>query len=257
MTTAPASFSGTEDASDMEVIPTGPILVISATGAILGQMTYEAAQEHVDPLTHQLRAVDTKQDPPVYRIIPLKAESSSGDFGSTYVKPLKNEKITASTVTVVDAETGETKGVMPLADALKLVPRKTHDLIMHLSAASEKAPTCQIISHEAQQKARAARKKPSSSSATPPQNVLKELEVGSTISQHDLSIKLQRARAFLEARHRLQFSIVDKKNRKSREILQLIVEELKDVGDMTSERVADRGRKLLIDFSPVPAKKKK
>ncbi|KAJ3163976.1 hypothetical protein HDU88_006145 [Geranomyces variabilis] len=240
--------------------PSTRMIVIGPTGANLGEITYAEALKTFDRATHELSIVNAKDDLSVYRVVQIVADGPrSTGTGGAFVKPLKNEKITAAQVRVVWADSGKDAGVMPLAEALKLFPRRTHDLLLEnpdaAAANPNVPPTCRIVSHEAQQKARQdSRKKPGSSGS---QTSLKEIEVGSTISSHDLSIKIARARTFLLARHRVKVTVVDKKNRKSREVLRQIVDELKDLGKVTDERESQTERKLMADIVPVPIKTKK
>ncbi|KAJ3149290.1 hypothetical protein HDU86_007013 [Geranomyces michiganensis] len=239
--------------------PSSRMTVIGATGAKLGEMTYADALKTFDRTTHELSLVNAREDPPVYRIVQIVSAGPHSSGGSgTFVKPLKNEKITAAQVRVVWADSGKDSGIMPLAEALALVPRRTHDLLLeNPDAAAVNAsipPTCRIVSHEMQQKSRQeSRKKPGSAGS---QTSLKEIEVGSTISPHDLSIKIARARAFLVARHPLKVTVVDK-NRKSREVLRQIKDELKDLAKVADERENPTDRKLMADFVPLPIKNKK
>ncbi|KAJ3016301.1 hypothetical protein HKX48_004115 [Thoreauomyces humboldtii] len=149
---------------------------------------------------------------------------------------------------------------MSLADALSNVNRRTEDLIVAnpASSSTEEVPVCHIVTHESQQRARASARATRLPAKKPAGSVLatKELEIGTTISQHDFDIKVGRARTFLEQRHRVLFTVTDKRNGKSRELLSGVVKALDGFGNPVAERVGDRGRKTTIDFSPIAVKKK-
>ncbi len=107
--------------------------------------------------------------------------------------PRVNGSISARQVRVVDAQ-GEMRGVMAVRDAIALAEESGLDLV-EISPNAE-PPVCKVLDYgkykyEMQKKAAEARKK---------QKVieLKEIKLRPTIDDHDFSIKMKAATAFLK-----------------------------------------------------------
>lgn len=229
-------------------IPYDNVTIISATGENLGVHPLSKALFLFDKKTHDLLLVNTRSTPPICRITPHTTEKK--DSQPHFIKPPKNDKIPHDKI-IAKSESNELLGTYSLEDALKLFNHKTHDLILSSPpASSTDLPICHIVSHEYQQKQKAAARankhpKPNKNSKT----TLKELKVSSNISTHDLEIKLAKARELLEHKHQVRFTIEDKRNGKSRELFKLIVEGVKDDGTLMGEPTG-KGRELLATFSP-------
>ncbi|KAJ3183214.1 hypothetical protein HDU85_002240 [Gaertneriomyces sp. JEL0708] len=178
---------------------------------------------------------------------------------------------------MVISVTGQNMGAMRLSDALASFDSTTHDL--HLVNANQSPPVCRIVSRkDAFDKARAKKrpeeldlevkklilkggKKARKSLAETHgiealqqqrkshANVLKEVEVNSNISTHDLEIKLRKARDMLEKTCRVQFSIIDKKDGKSQGLLAYIEDHLKPISRIAGHPNVS-GRKLQATFVP-------
>ncbi|KND01615.1 translation initiation factor IF-3 [Spizellomyces punctatus DAOM BR117] len=221
-------------------IPYPTVTVISAASENLGAHPLSKALTLYDNTTHDLVLVNNRTDPPVCRII---ARENATPKSSTFVKPPKNEKIPQTTVEVLSEE-NESLGTHSLEKALTLFNRRTHDLL--LISPDKNPPICRIVSHEVQKKAKAeARgvKRPKDGKS----NTAKELEVGSSISPHDLNIKLTKARQLLEDKYRVRFTIVDKRNRKSEAVLKHVSDALQSCAQMVGQPTS-HDRKLVATF---------
>ncbi|KAI8819992.1 uncharacterized protein EV422DRAFT_533150 [Fimicolochytrium jonesii] len=265
-----------------ERIPYPTIILVSITGENLGPKPLTEALTTFDRATADLVLVNTKLDPPLCRVMPKdKAKARAIKAGlAAFEKPVRNAKIAKEVegkVVVVDVETGTTKGVMSVDDALKDLKLDTYTLLLYSQGTvpksfpkatvepPENGAVVYIVSHDEQDRLRAEGRSSSSSSKSKSKsgnasnNVVKEIELGSTISAHDLQIKLAKARQFLESKHRLQIGIVQKRGAPKGAVQTLVKSvrhELKGFGTVVNEQEAENGRKTLLDYTPGPPKKK-
>ncbi|HQJ39930.1 MAG TPA: translation initiation factor IF-3 [Exilispira sp.] len=142
----------------------------------------------------------------------------------------KNEEIMASEVRVID-EDGEQLGVLPLKKAIELAFEKGLDLV-EISPNAE-PPVCRIIDFgkfrfERERKAKEAKKNQK-------QVEIKEIRFTATIEEHDIEVKLKKAREFLEDGDKVLFKL----RFRGREIVhsdvgvqlfEKIIQDLDDVG---------------------------
>ena len=113
-----------------------------------------------------------------------------------------NDKITAPEVRVI-ADEGENIGVIPTADALKKAKEAGLDLVEIAPKADP--PVCKIVDYQKflftkkkqERKAKSGSKK----------SELKTFRFGPSIGEHDLELKLKRARGFLEKNNKVKFTI--------------------------------------------------
>jgi translation initiation factor IF-3 len=115
----------------------------------------------------------------------------------------RNEGITVPEVRVVDAE-GKYLGVMPTADALRLVREKESDLV-EINPKSE-SPVAQIIefSHFKYQKEKEARKQKANAHTSE----VKGIRLSVRIGDHDLDIRLAQAEKFLDRGDKVRAEII-------------------------------------------------
>jgi translation initiation factor IF-3 len=112
-----------------------------------------------------------------------------------------NEQIRISPIRVISAE-GEQLGILPTDEALSLARQSSLDLVE--VAPNERPPVCRIMDFgkfkyqqsKRQHKAQAHRGK------------LKEIRVRPRTGEHDIEVKLNRARRFLEHKDKVQVSVM-------------------------------------------------
>lgn len=160
-----------------------------------------------------------------------------------------NDVIRAPMVRVVD-EKGNQVGIIPVAEALRMAREKELDLVE--VAAQAKPPVCRIMNYgrykyEFSKRQRKARQRAHHSQ-------LKEVKMGVKIGEHDLMVKLDRARKFLEKRDKVKFTV----RFRGREIvhkelggdlLKRAAEELEDIA-VVEVRIRLEGRFLTMLMSP-------
>ena len=111
-----------------------------------------------------------------------------------------NNRIRATEVQVID-ENGQAIGVMSLRDALALAYEKDLDLVE--VAPSAKPPVCRIMDfgkfiYQEKRKQRESKKHTSE---------VKEISLRPNTSDHDLQVKLRKARQFLANGHKVRFKM--------------------------------------------------
>lgn len=164
--------------------------------------------------------------------------------------PRANGDITATSVRVVD-EKGGMLGVMSISEALEGAKAKSLDLI-EISPNAE-PPVCKFLDfgkykYEAQKKAHDARKK---------QKVIevKEIKIRPNISEHDLEIKVNRARKFLEVGNKVKVSMRFRGREISKQDLasDLIHKVIDKTSDLAKTDLAPRmeGRQMLMILAPI------
>ena len=146
---------------------------------------------------------------------------------------------------------GEQIGVMPLEKAINEAARAGLDLVMMSPNASP--PVCKIMDYgkfkyEQSKKANLAKKR---------QHVMqvKEVKVRASTDQHDLEVKLNRARKFLEAGNKVKLSMRFRGREmvyasRGAEQLKQIAEQLKDLGKV--EHMPNmEGRQMIMVLGPL------
>ncbi len=162
----------------------------------------------------------------------------------------KNDEITGKTARVI-GPTGDQLGIMLIEQAL--MKAKEADLDLVEVAPKATPPVCKIMDYgkqvyQSQKKTQNARKKTHA-------NEMKEVRLKTRIGQHDLDIKLNRARKFLGLGHRVRFTMIYKGREITHreigeEILVRVVEALKDESKI--ERPPFReGRNLALIVAPI------
>jgi translation initiation factor IF-3 len=165
-----------------------------------------------------------------------------------------NEQIRVPRVRVI-SETGEQLGVLITREALDRARSVGMDLME--VAPNENPPVCKIMDYgkfkyQQQKKEHIARKK---------QHVheMKELRMRPKTDDHDIGIKLTRAREFLEDGSKVQFTMIFRGREQlhqdiGRETFREIIVKLDDVGKIERESRME-GRRMIMIMAPKGVKK--
>lgn len=143
-----------------------------------------------------------------------------------------NEMIRISQVRVVSAE-GEQLGIMNTPDALATARSAGLDLVE--VAPDAKPPVCRIMDYG---KFKYQQKRKQSKQPTH-QSKLKELRVRPKTGDHDLQVKINKARDFLEHKDKVLISVTFKGRElahidEGQKVIQHIIAELEEVGKLES-----------------------
>lgn len=162
-----------------------------------------------------------------------------------------NERIIAHEVRVLGA-TGENFGVMPFRDALAKAKEEGLDLVEVAGQADP--PVCRIVDFQKFLFARKKQERKAKSGTK--KSELKEFRFGPTIGDHDLNVRLGRARKFLETNNKVKFTIRFRGRQMAHpelgfEIMKQVGQTLRDVGKEEAE-AKKQGNTLSVTF--VPAK---
>jgi translation initiation factor IF-3 len=166
-----------------------------------------------------------------------------------------NEQIRVPKVRVI-SETGEQLGVLPTRDAIDRARMVGLDLME--VGPTENPPVCKIMDYgkykyQQQKKEHQARKKQHV-------NEMKELRMRPKTDDHDLEIKTNKAREFLEEGCKVQFTMIFRGREQlhqsiGRETFNDIISQLSDVGKIERETRLE-GRRMIMIMAPAgPVKK--
>lgn len=153
---------------------------------------------------------------------------------------IKNENIPAQTISLISVD-GKALGQVSLKEALRTLDRSLHDLIMVSKATN--VPICKIVSKK--QLFEQQRKKASKA----PGSVHKELEVSTVITDHDLEIKLRKAREFLLKGYRLQWTVLKRTADPFDPIVEKIELGLSGVGKLNASSQPTPRKRILLYLS--------
>ncbi len=167
-----------------------------------------------------------------------------------------NNQIRSNEVRLVD-ENNEQVGVVPIEEALEMSRHAVLDLVEVAPKANP--PVCRIMDYgkylyEETKKERKAKKKQHS-------GTLKELQVRPSIFEHDMDIKLNKARKFFEKRHKVKF-VIKYRGRElkhysdGKNLLLGIQEKIADVAKPDQEPKFE-SRRISQIFSPIKSADKK
>ncbi len=159
-----------------------------------------------------------------------------------------NEDITAAEVRVV-GEDGEMKGVMSVAEGVKLAEEAGLDLVEVSPNANP--PVCKILDYgkykyEQQKKASEARKKQKTVD-------VKEVKIRPGIEEHDYNVKMRNARKFLENGDKVKVTMRFRGREMAHQnigmdLLKRMIDELADVGKVDLEPKME-GRQIIMVLS--------
>ncbi|ORY03096.1 hypothetical protein K493DRAFT_311840 [Basidiobolus meristosporus CBS 931.73] len=169
-------------------------------------------------------------------------------------RPRRDEEIDSNFIQFID-ETGKMQGIVTKEQALQGIDRESYFLVE--VDPTSKPPICRIVSKkQLYEKKKEAKLK----SKTSPEAVLKEVQIGASVSIHDLEHKLKKASEILEKGNRLQVVISNKgslrndRDHKS-ELITGIIDSLEEHGTLVKGPV-NHGRNTLMIFHKKSDKKK-
>ena len=156
----------------------------------------------------------------------------------------KNEQIRANTIRVLDGE-GNQIGVLSRYEAIKLAREKELDLVEIAPQADP--PVARIIDYSKflyQQKKKKKEEKRSKGSET------KQIRFGPFIDEHDLEIKLKKARDFFEDGNKVKFTIKFRGREITRkemgaDVLKGVIEKLSDIAKVERD-IHMEGRQMVL-----------
>ncbi|MFP4466609.1 MAG: translation initiation factor IF-3 [Candidatus Goldiibacteriota bacterium] len=167
-----------------------------------------------------------------------------------------NKAIRVSEVRLID-ENGVSMGVLSTSEAKKLAEDRGLDLVE--MSPNARPPVCKMMDYgkykyEQTKKDKEAKKK---------QHVIvvKEVQIRPNIDKHDLKIKLDRSRAFLEKGFKVKFVIrfrgreLEYRREKGSAMFDVVIKELSDVGDLESSP-SNEERTLVFYMAPRKEKTK-
>jgi len=187
-------------------------------------------------------------------------------FGVIYLDPTRsasirdklriNARIRAREVRLID-ESGQQVGVITLREALDMAQERGFDLVE--VAPNAVPPVCRLMDYgkyryEQTKKEREARKNQS-------QQELKELRVKPKTDEHDLEVKANQARRFLQRGDKVKFTVRFRGRELAhpdigREILERLVEDLRDVA-MLDQKPVMEGKSISMILSPAKQSSKR
>jgi translation initiation factor IF-3 len=150
-------------------------------------------------------------------------------------------------VRVIDTD-GKQAGVLPLGEALRLAESKQLDLVEVSPTATP--PVCRIMDYgkfRYQQK-----KKVQESRKHQTQVLVKEVKLGSRTGEHDIEVKANHIRRFLEKKQRVKVSVFFRGREIThpelgKEMLGKVFEKIQDVGAMEGQaRLEGRNMSILL-----------
>ena len=158
-----------------------------------------------------------------------------------------NEQIRISPVRVISAE-GEQLGVLPTDEALNIAREAGLDLVE--VAPNERPPVCRIMDFgkfKYQQRKRQVK-------GHTHQSKIKEIRVRPKTGEHDINVKVNRARGFLEHRDKVIVSVLFRGRElahfeEGQKVINRIIDELADVGKIENPPTR-QGRRLVCVLAP-------
>ena len=163
-----------------------------------------------------------------------------------------NQRIRVPEVRVI-GDSGEMLGIMPTQEALRRAQEKGLDLV-EVNPKAE-PPVCKILDfgkfkYDEKKKAREAKRKQSVVE-------IKEIKLRPKTDDHDIAFKIKAARRFLEAGHKVKFTVRFRGREithpeKAHEQLDVILKALEDVGNIET-RPSMEARAMSLIVAPKPA----
>ncbi|MCA8991634.1 MAG: translation initiation factor IF-3 [Planctomycetaceae bacterium] len=159
-----------------------------------------------------------------------------------------NSAIRVSPIRVVDAE-GNMLGEMPTADAIRMAEDADMDLVE--VSPDAKPPVCRIMDYKKIQ----YEKKKKSAGPKQHKTQLKQIRIRAKIGQHDIDVKVQKAREFLERRDKVKFNVMfrgreNAHHDRGRELLEQIIQQLADVSTVEQSPRMESGRMMSALLTP-------
>ena len=160
-----------------------------------------------------------------------------------------NEQIRITPVRVVDAD-GEMLGEMETAKALELAEEAGMDLVE--VGANAKPPVCRIMDYSKVQ----YEKKKKSSGGKQHRTQLKQIRLRAKIGEHDIQVKVDAARKFLERRDKVKINVMFRGRENAhhdlgRELLEDVIKRLSDVSTVEQFPRMESGRMMSTTLTPL------
>ncbi len=164
-------------------------------------------------------------------------------------RTLINEQIRAQTVRLI-AQDGEQLGIVPIDRALGIAAEAGLDLVE--VAANSSPPVCRVMDYGRYKYMQA--KKTQEARRKSAQVTLKEVKIRPKTEEHDLNVKLRKAREFLEAGNRLKVSMMFRGREmaytaRGRELLVQFAEQFGEVGQVEM-MPRQEGRNMFLVMAP-------
>ena len=164
--------------------------------------------------------------------------------------PRMNERIRISPVRVVNAD-GEMLGEMETEKALAIALDQGLDLVE--VSPDARPPVCRIMNYG---KVVYERQKKTSSGAKHHKTQLKQLRLRAKTGQHDIEVKINKAREFLGRRDKVKINVMfrgreNAHHDRGREMLEEIVKSLEDVATVEQSPRMESGRMMSVLLAPV------
>ncbi|MCA9017862.1 MAG: translation initiation factor IF-3 [Planctomycetaceae bacterium] len=159
-----------------------------------------------------------------------------------------NERIRISPIRVVSAS-GEMLGEMETAVALQMAQDEGLDLVE--VSPDARPPVCRIMNYGKVVYER--QKKQSGSKQHKTQ--LKQLRLRAKTGQHDIEVKVNKAREFLQRRDKVKINVMFKgrenaHHERGSEMLEQIIDQLKDIATVEQQPKMESGRMMSILLAP-------
>jgi translation initiation factor IF-3 len=163
-----------------------------------------------------------------------------------------NGLIRSTRVRVVAAD-GEMLGEMETERAQALANDAGLDLVE--VGGDAVPPVCRIMDYSKSQ----YEKRKKSTGPKPSRSQLKQIRLRVKIGQHDVDVKLGRARKFLEQRHKVKLNVMFRGRENAhhdlgRELLHGIMSKLGDIASVEQPPMMEGGRAMSALLSPLPQK---
>lgn len=158
-----------------------------------------------------------------------------------------NEQIRTSPVRVISAE-GKQLGIMPIDEALAAARAAGLDLVE--VAPNDRPPVCRIMDYgkfKYQQKKRLHK-------AHSSQIKVKEIRVRPKTGEHDIGVKVSRAREFLQHKDKVVLSVMFRGRElahieEGKRVIDKIIQQLEDVGRLETQP-NQQGRRIVCTLAP-------
>lgn len=160
-----------------------------------------------------------------------------------------NERIRITPIRVVSAD-GEMLGEMPTEDALRMAQEQGFDLVEVSPEA--RPPVCRIMNYG---KVIYERQKKTSGSKQH-KTQLKQLRLRAKTGQHDIEVKVNKARQFLSRRDKVKINVMfrgreNAHHDRGKEMLDEIVKSLEDVATVEQPPKMESGRMMSVLLAPM------
>jgi translation initiation factor IF-3 len=160
-----------------------------------------------------------------------------------------NEQIRISPVRVVGPD-GEMVGIIPTSDAQRMAQDAGLDLVE--VAPNVRPPVCRIMDYGKFKYEQGKKKKDSSKTH---HMQIKEIRVRPKTGEHDIEVKMKRARTFLEHKDKVKINVIFRgrenvHRERGHEILQGIIQALEDIAKVEKPPGMEGGRTMTTVLAP-------